>query len=74
MADELEEDNYTYPLALNQSMRAWVVQDQGTVITKILGEDSALFEREKKVGVDSELGGNGALLMPQCILRWKTEA
>lgn len=75
VGSELTEDNYWYPLALNKpGLSPWVVQDQGAPETIILGEQSALYENEKKVGIESVLRGNGLLLMPQCIARYKTTA
>jgi phage major head subunit gpT-like protein len=67
-ANELTSDTAWYALALNKpGLFPWIVQTDGTPETMILGRDSALYEKELKVGVNSIRRGNGALALPQCI-------
>ncbi len=71
VGDELTEGDQYYGLALNGGCKPWGLQ-QGNVETVMLDKESALYENEKKIGVESTLDANGALLFPQCIARYAT--
>lgn len=72
VADELTSDSQWYGLALNKpGMRPWGLQKRtATPEVRIHGRDSAMFEKELKVGVDAMLDVGGALLLPHCIQFW----
>jgi len=71
VGDELTEDGQYYGLALNGTTKPWGIQ-KGEVENLMLDKESALYEREKKVGIDSSLAANAALLFPQCCARFAT--
>ncbi len=71
VADELTSDLVSYGLALNKpGMKPWVSQDGGAPETRVLDKSSALYEKELKVGIDSILQANAALLLPHCVARY----
>lgn len=68
VADELADDIW-YPMALNKpAVRPWAIIE-GDRKDMILGTDSALYEREGKIGFDSRAELVGGLLMPHAIQR-----
>lgn len=74
IGDELTEDDYWYPLALNKpGVKPWALIE-GEREDMILGTGSALYEREHKVGFDSRVELTGGLILPHAIQRLKTTA
>lgn len=73
VADELTSDVVWYSLALNKpGMRPWGIQKRSAAPeVMILGRDSAMYERERKVGIDATMDIGAALLLPHCIQRWE---
>jgi len=71
VGQELSEAGVYYGIAANKSLRPWALQS-GEAEVKILDRDSALYEREKKVGIEGSRDANGVLLFPQCIQRFET--
>lgn len=74
--DELSSDAVWYALSANKvGMRPWGLHMQSAMpeIT-VLGKDSAMYERERKVGMDGVWHVGGALLLPHCIDRYEGTA
>jgi phage major head subunit gpT-like protein len=59
-----------YPMALNRSMRPWVIKKGKPPELMILDKMSNLYETQRKVGVSGEASCNAALAIPHCIQRW----
>lgn len=71
VSDELTNDSQWYPLALNKpGMYPWVVQDEGAPEEIRSDKDSALYQKQLKIGVAYVKRAGGALVLPQCIQRW----
>jgi len=71
VGNELTEDDVYYGIAKGGTVKPWGLQ-KGDVENLILDKESALYEREKKVGIDSTCEANGALLFPHAIIRMET--
>lgn len=71
VADELSESGVYYALAMNKpNLSPWVVQRKGSnPEVRTYGKDSEFYRETGKVAVDARQDANGALLMPQCIIR-----
>lgn len=74
--DQLTDANAWYMLAMNKpGMRPWGIQKRRALPeVRILGRDSAMYEKELKVGVDAILDMGAALLLPHPIQRWEGTA
>lgn len=70
VSDQLTNDNVWYPIGAKQGMYPWAITTRGAPETLVLGRDSAMFEREGKVGFNSTLQTDGALAFPQLVQRW----
>lgn len=70
VSDQLTDDNKWYPIGGKPGMRPWTLLDKGVPETLVLDKTSALFERERKVGMSSTFQMNGALALPQCVQSW----
>lgn len=71
VCDELTSDTAWYALALNKpGMRPWALQTGGAPDIMVLDKSSALYETQRKVGVDAMLEAAGALLLPHCITKY----
>lgn len=72
VADELTDDAAFYGLAMNKpGVKPWglhFLSDMPEI--NVLGKDSAMYERERKVGVDGVWGVGANYLLPHCIHRW----
>ncbi len=72
VADELTSDAQWYGLALNKpGMRPWGLHKRTAAPeVRTLGKESAMYEKELKIGVDAMLDVGGALLLPHCMQFW----
>ena len=71
VCDELTSDTAWYPLALNKAgMRPWALQTAGAPDVMILDKSSALYETQRKVGVDAMMEAAGSLLLPHCLHKY----
>jgi phage major head subunit gpT-like protein len=70
VADELEDDEEFYALALNKpGMYPWVTQDEGAPEELISDKSSDHYKRTLKVAIAYVLRGNGAIALPHPIVR-----
>lgn len=68
---EFGSDTLWIPLALNRKMRPWVItKKQAGVELMILDRTSALYEKERKVGVSADTSQGAQLLFPMCAQRY----
>jgi hypothetical protein len=70
VSDQLTDDNAWYPIGIKPGMYAWSVINKGVPETLVLDKTSALYEKESKVGLASELQTSGSLCFPHLMQRW----
>lgn len=70
VSDQLDSDTEWYAIGQKRGMYPWATVSRGAPETMVLGRDSALFERENKVGFHSTLQAEAALAFPQLVQRW----
>lgn len=70
VSDQLTNDIKWYPVGVKQGMYPWALIDRGAPESLVLGKDSALFERESKIGFSSTLQAEAAMAFPQLLQRF----
>jgi phage major head subunit gpT-like protein len=59
-----------YPIGEKTGMYPWALVDRGGPKTLVLDKTSAMYEREGKIGLASELEAEGSLCFPQLVQSW----
>jgi phage major head subunit gpT-like protein len=67
---EATDDAAWYPLALNKSMRPWIIKKGPAPTSTILDKSSHLYQTQLKVGMFSIASCNAALAIPHCAQRF----
>lgn len=70
VSDQLTNDLKWYGIGIKRGMYPWAVINRGAPESQVLDKNSAMYEREEKIGFHSKLQADAALCFPQLMQRW----